>query len=85
MGQSGHFYFVLTRRFVISYAPAVRIDAEVRRIVEECENEATCLLAANRGKLVGLATALLKAELREACEILEVTDLGPAPARAARV
>jgi len=55
----------------------------VRRIVEECQGEATRLLTAHRDKLVALATALLKAEALDEREILEVTGLGPPPARTA--
>src|SRR6184192_4408325 len=43
-----------------SEATAELIDAEVRRIVEECQGEATRLLAAHRDQLVALATSLLK-------------------------
>src|SRR5881397_359193 len=66
-----------------SEATAELIDAEVRRIVEECQGEATRLLAAHRDKLVALAVALLKAESLDEREILEVTGLGPPLARAA--
>src|SRR5882724_10804976 len=66
-----------------SEATAELIDAEVRRIVEECQGEATRLLAAHRDQLVALATALLKAESLDEREILEVTGLGRPPARAA--
>ena len=66
-----------------SEATAELIDAEVRRIVEECQGEGTRLLAAHRDQLVALATALLKAESLDEREILEVTGLGPPPARAA--
>ena len=67
-----------------SEATAELIDAEVRRIVEECQGEATRLLAAHRDQLVALATALLKAESLDELEILDVTGLAPSPARAAR-
>src|SRR5213593_2066674 len=66
-----------------SEATAELIDAEVRRIVEECQGEATRLLAEHRDKLVALAVALLKAESLDEREILEVTGLRPPPARAA--
>ncbi len=66
-----------------SEATAERIDAEVHRIVEECQGEATRLLATHRGQLVALATALLKAESLDEGEILDITGLRPAPARAA--
>jgi cell division protease FtsH len=52
------------------------IDAEVRRIVEECHREADRLLGANRDKLEALARALLKAESLNAKEIREITGLG---------
>ena len=65
-----------------SEATAELIDAEVRRIVEECQGEATRLLAAHRDKLVALATALLKAESLDEKEILAVTDLAPSRASA---
>src|SRR6059036_574244 len=66
-----------------SEATAELIDAEVRRIVEECQGEATRLLAEHRDKLVALAVALHKAESLDEREILEVTGLRPPPARAA--
>jgi cell division protease FtsH len=65
-----------------SEATAELIDAEVRRIVEECQSEATRLLAAHRDTLVTLATALLKAESLDEKEILAVTGLAPARASA---
>ena len=66
-----------------SEATAELIDAEVRRIVEECQGEATRLLAAHRDALGALATALLKAESLDEAAILEVTGLGRSPLRAA--
>ena len=66
-----------------SEATAELIDAEVRRIVEECQGEASRLLAAHRDQLVALATALLKAESLDEHEILAVTGLGPPQSRAA--
>jgi cell division protease FtsH len=54
-----------------SEATSEVIDAEVRRIVEECLREADRLLAENRHKLDSLARALLKAESLNAQEILE--------------
>ena len=68
-----------------SEATAELIDAEVRRIVEECQGEATRLLAAHRPNLVALATALLKAESLDEGEILEAAGLGLTPARVAGV
>jgi cell division protease FtsH len=58
-----------------SEATSEVIDAEVRRIVEECLRDADRLLAGNRHKLDALARALLKAESLNAKEILEVTAL----------
>ncbi len=54
-----------------SEATSEVIDAEVRRIVEECLREADRLLAENRHKLDALARALLKAESLNAQEIVE--------------
>ena len=54
-----------------SEATSEVIDAEVRRIVEECLREADRLLAENRHKLDALALALLKAESLNAQEVLE--------------
>ena len=68
-----------------SEATAELIDAEVRRIVEECQAEATRLLAQHRDQLVKLARALLRAESLDEGEILEVTGLRPASAHAAAV
>ncbi len=51
------------------------IDAEVKRIVEECEREAHRLLREHRDKLDALATALLHAESLDEKEILKVTGL----------
>jgi cell division protease FtsH len=67
-----------------SEATAELIDAEVGRIVEECEQEAKRLLSAHRDKLAALATALLAAESLDEQEILQVTGLTrpSAPARA---
>jgi len=55
------------------------VDAEVRRIVEECHHEADRLLALHRDKLDALAHALLKAESLDEAAIREVTGLGPRP------
>jgi cell division protease FtsH len=66
-----------------SDATAELIDAEVRRIVDECHREADSLLAKNRDKLVALATALLKEESLDEEQILEVTGLS-APAASSR-
>jgi cell division protease FtsH len=57
-----------------SEATSEVIDAEVRRIVEECLREADRLLAENRHKLDALARALLKAESLNAQEVLEAVS-----------
>jgi cell division protease FtsH len=62
-----------------SEATAELIDAEVRRIVEECHEEADRLLAEHRDRLVALATALLEQESLDEEQILEVTGLAPSP------
>jgi cell division protease FtsH len=61
-----------------SEATSEVIDAEVRRIVEECHREADRLLADHRQQLEALARALLKAESLDEKEIRDVTGM-PAP------
>jgi cell division protease FtsH len=63
-----------------SEATSELIDAEVKRIVEECEQDARRLLSEHRDKLDALATALLKAESLDEEEILKVTGLSRPPA-----
>jgi cell division protease FtsH len=58
-----------------SEATSELIDAEVRRIVEECHRDADRLLAEHRDRLEGLAQALLKAESLDEKEIAVVTGL----------
>jgi cell division protease FtsH len=62
-----------------SEATSELIDAEVRRIVEECHRDADRLLAAQRDKLEALAQALLKAESLDEKQILEITGLTAPP------
>jgi len=62
-----------------SEATSELIDAEIRRIVEECHRDADRLLAAHRDKLDALAQALLKAESLNEKEIREVTGLSEPP------
>jgi cell division protease FtsH len=62
-----------------SEATAEVIDSEVRRIVEECFDEALRLLSDNREKLVTLTTALLREDSLNEEEILQVTGLPPKP------
>ena len=68
-----------TDRSGISEETARMVDAEVRRIIGECHDEAKRLLAAHRGQLDALASALLERETLEDQEILDVTGLPPAP------
>jgi len=58
-----------------SEATAETIDAEVRRIVEECHRQADRLLAEHRTELDALARALLEAESLDEHEIRKVTGL----------
>jgi cell division protease FtsH len=58
-----------------SDATSELIDAEVRRIIEECHVEADRLLVLHRDKLEALAQALLKSESLNEKEIREVTGL----------
>ncbi len=53
------------------------IDSEIRRIVEECLEQAERLLAGNREKLDALARALLVEESLDEPAILRVTGLPP--------
>ncbi len=63
----------------ISEETARLIDAEVRRIISECLEEARRLLTEHRDALDALAAALLERETLDEKEILEVTGLTPAP------
>jgi cell division protease FtsH len=58
-----------------SDATARLIDEEVRRIVEECQEEAMRLLTEHRGQLDALAQALLKEDSLDENEVLKVTGL----------
>jgi cell division protease FtsH len=67
-----------------SDATARLIDEEVRRIVEECHQQADGLLKEHRSQLEALARALLEEDSLEEKEILRVTGIAPAqPASAA--
>lgn len=59
---------------------AEAIDAEVRRIIGECHDEARRLLTEHRRELDALAKALLERETLDEEAILQVTGLPPAPA-----
>jgi cell division protease FtsH len=61
-----------------SEATAQLIDAEVKRIADECLKSATTLLQEHRDKLEALARALLEQDSLNEAEILEVTGLPPA-------
>lgn len=62
-----------------SEATAQRIDSEVQRIINECQDEARRLLAQHRPQLDALVAALLAHETLGQEEILKVTGLPPAP------
>jgi cell division protease FtsH len=62
-----------------SEATAELVDSEVRRIVEECYEQALKLLEANRAALDRLAEALLERETLDEAGVLAVTGLKPAP------
>jgi cell division protease FtsH len=61
------------------------IDAEVRRIVDECYDVAIAELARNRDKLEALAKALLERETLDEAEAYRVAGVAPERALAARV
>jgi cell division protease FtsH len=73
---------VLGAQRPFSEATAALIDAEVKRIVEECLGEAEQLLTGNRDKLKALAEALLREESLDEPEILRVAGLSPRPEQA---
>ena len=56
------------------------IDAEVHRIIDECHQQALRLLRLHRAALDAWVEALLARETLDEKEILEVTQLPPAPA-----
>jgi cell division protease FtsH len=62
-----------------SEATAQLIDDEVKRIADECLQDATRLLQEHRDNLEALARALLERDSLNEAEILEVTGLPPAP------
>jgi cell division protease FtsH len=67
-----------TRPF--SEGTAQAIDAEVRRIITECHDDARRLLTEHRRELDALAQALLARETLDEEAILQATGLPPAPA-----
>jgi len=58
-----------------SEATGETVDAEVRRIIQECHDEAQRLLQAHRSELDALAQALLEHETLDERQIIEVTGL----------
>jgi cell division protease FtsH len=68
-GQS----FTLTRSY--SEATAALVDEEVRRICEECLQQAVALLTGNRDKLDALVHALLEHDTLGEADILAVTGM----------
>ena len=62
-----------------SESTAATIDAEVRRIIDECHADAKRLLAAYRTQLDLLAEALVDRETLDEQEIMKVTGLPQAP------
>jgi cell division protease FtsH len=62
-----------------SEATAQLIDSEVRRILEECMQQACSLLSAHRPQLDALVAALLAKETLGEAEILHITGLPPQP------
>jgi cell division protease FtsH len=76
-GEDGTNPFAAQQR-PYSETTAALIDAEIKRIVDECFTEAHRLLEENRRRLDTLAAALLKDESLDEPEILRVTGLSPA-------
>jgi cell division protease FtsH len=62
-----------------SEATARIVDHEVHRIISECHARAVALLRQHRAQLDALVAALLVRETLDEQEVLEVTDLPPAP------
>jgi cell division protease FtsH len=63
----------------LSEATSQLVDAEVRRILDECYADAVRLLQLHRDQLEALARALLEKETLDEQAILRVTGLPPAP------
>jgi cell division protease FtsH len=77
-GENGGGPLGLTQR-PYSETTGALIDAEIRRIVEECLAVAQRLLTENRTRLDSLAQALLKEESLDEAAVLRVTGLPPRP------
>jgi cell division protease FtsH len=67
-------------------APATKelVDREVRRIVDECYDEAVATLMANRGRLDGLARTLLQRETLDEDDAYAAAGVDPQQAPGAR-
>jgi cell division protease FtsH len=63
----------------LSEATSQLVDGEVRRILDECYDDAVRLLQEHRQQLEALAKALLDRETLDEQEILNVTSLPRAP------
>jgi cell division protease FtsH len=74
--------FGLSREY--SEETAALVDEEVRRISEECLEQAVVLLTGNREKLDALVKALLEHDTLGEEEILRVTGLQPQTLSGAR-
>jgi cell division protease FtsH len=74
----------VTRHQTYSEATAQVIDAEVRRIIEDCYERAKKLVLENKDKLIAMAEALLENETLDADQISEIIKTGkltpPTPA-----
>ncbi len=77
-GEDGQGPFGLAQK-PYSESTAALIDAEIKRIVEECLVDAQRLLKENRDRLDALAKALLEAESLDEAQILQVTGLPARP------
>ncbi|MGH7698359.1 MAG: ATP-dependent metallopeptidase FtsH/Yme1/Tma family protein, partial [Candidatus Dormibacteria bacterium] len=79
LAENGDSQGLLPAQRPYSEATAEVIDHEIRRIVEECFDEACQLLESNREKLEALTQALLREESLDEEEILAVTGLPAKP------
>jgi cell division protease FtsH len=74
---------LLAQQRPYSEATAQVIDAEIKRIVEECFEQACVLLRENRAPLEALTRALLREDTLGEQEILTITGITPSPDRPA--
>ena len=68
------------RMLGISEATLDAIDAEARRLVDDCYRQASALLAGNRGRLDALAAQLLERETLDETAAYQAAGLGPGAA-----